>query len=57
MAVTCGDIPRVFCSVIIPPIGVAMQVGCNGTLGLNILLTVLGYIPGLIHAIYIICKE
>jgi uncharacterized membrane protein YqaE (UPF0057 family) len=39
MAVTCGDIPRLICSVIIPPVGVFFQVGCTKDLGINILLT------------------
>ncbi|XP_003379975.1 conserved domain protein, partial [Trichinella spiralis] len=38
------------------PIGVFMEVGCTAQLAINILLTLLGYIPGLIHACYIICK-
>lgn len=42
MAVTCGDIPRLICSVIIPPIGVYFQVGCNKDLAINVLLTLLG---------------
>lgn len=42
MAVTCGDVPRVFCSVLIPPVGVYFQSGCDKDLVINILLTVLG---------------
>jgi hypothetical protein len=36
--------------VIIPPLGVFLQVGFGLHFWLNILLTLLGYIPGLIHA-------
>lgn len=43
MAVTCGDIPRLICSVIIPPVGVFFQVGCTKDLAINVLLTLLGY--------------
>uniref|UniRef100_K3WXQ7 Protein Ric1 n=1 Tax=Globisporangium ultimum (strain ATCC 200006 / CBS 805.95 / DAOM BR144) TaxID=431595 RepID=K3WXQ7_GLOUD len=57
MAVTCGDIPRVICSVLIPPVGVYFQVGCNKDLAINVLLTILGYVPGVIHAVYIIVSE
>jgi uncharacterized membrane protein YqaE (UPF0057 family) len=32
-------------------------VGLTGQFWLNILLTVLGYIPGIIHALYIILKH
>ncbi len=38
------------------PIGVLMERGCGTDLLINILLTLLGYIPGLIHACYIVCK-
>lgn len=38
------------------PIGVFMEKGCSYHLAINILLTLLGYIPGLIHACYIIVK-
>ncbi len=41
-------------SIIIPPLGVFWQVGLTGQFWLNVLLTILGYVPGLIHAIYII---
>lgn len=51
------DLIRIIFSVIIPPIGVFLQVGFGGAFWLNIILTVLGYIPGLIHAIWIIAKK
>jgi uncharacterized membrane protein YqaE (UPF0057 family) len=35
---------------------VFLQVGIGFHFWLNILLTLLGYIPGLVHAIYIIAK-
>jgi uncharacterized membrane protein YqaE (UPF0057 family) len=51
------DLIRIILSVIIPPLGVFFQVGIGGQFWLNILLTLLGYIPGLIHAIWIIAKR
>ncbi|MEX0778222.1 MAG: YqaE/Pmp3 family membrane protein [Balneolales bacterium] len=51
------DIIRIILSVIIPPIGVFLQVGIGFHFWLNILLTLLGYVPGLIHAIYIIATR
>jgi uncharacterized membrane protein YqaE (UPF0057 family) len=48
------DILRVVLSILIPPLGVFLQVGLGGQFWLNVLLTILGYFPGLIHAIYII---
>ncbi len=51
------DIIRIIFSVIIPPVGVFLQVGFGLQFWLNILLTLLGYVPGLIHALYIILSR
>ena len=48
------DFFRIIVSIIIPPLGVYWQVGFAGQFWINVLLTLLGYVPGLIHAIYII---
>lgn len=50
------DIIRIIVAVIFPPLGVFLQVGLSGAFWLNILLTLLGYLPGIIHAVYIIAK-
>uniref|UniRef100_A0AC34QNH7 Uncharacterized protein n=1 Tax=Panagrolaimus sp. JU765 TaxID=591449 RepID=A0AC34QNH7_9BILA len=54
---TSTDFCRILCSVIIPPIGVFMETGCSLQLLICIILTLLGYIPGLIYAIYIITQK
>lgn len=51
------DILKIIFAIILPPVGVALEVGITGHFWLNILLTLLGYIPGLIHAIYIIASR
>ncbi|KAF5365595.1 hypothetical protein D9758_003233 [Tetrapyrgos nigripes] len=43
-------------AIFIPPLGVFFERGCGADLLINILLTILGYIPGIIHALYIILK-
>ena len=48
------DLVRLVLSIIIPPLGVYLQVGLTGQFWLNVLLTILGYVPGLIHAVWII---
>ena len=48
------DIIRTICAIFIPPLGVFLQVGLGLHFWLNIILTLLGYIPGIIHALYII---
>ena len=51
------DIIRILFSIVIPPLGVFLQVGIGKDFWINLLLTLLGYFPGLIHAIYIIAKK
>lgn len=51
------DVIRILIAIILPPLGVFLQVGIGLHFWLNILLTLLGYIPGIIHAIYIILKR
>lgn len=57
MAVTPTDPIKIIFAVLLPPVGVFMEVGIKGHFWLNILLTVLGYVPGIIHALYVILKH
>ncbi|CEJ91660.1 Putative Plasma membrane proteolipid 3 [[Torrubiella] hemipterigena] len=56
MPFTTSDICKILLAIILPPIGVLLERGCGADLCINILLTILGYIPGIIHALYIILK-
>jgi uncharacterized membrane protein YqaE (UPF0057 family) len=49
-----SDIIKIICAIIIPPLGVFMEVGLGAQFWINILLTLLGYIPGIIHALVVI---
>ncbi|WP_035485317.1 MULTISPECIES: YqaE/Pmp3 family membrane protein [Geminicoccus] len=51
------DVLRILIAILLPPLGVFLQVGLGLQFWLNILLTLLGYIPGIIHAVYIIVKR
>ena len=51
------DLLRILIAILLPPLGVFLQVGFGGAFWLNILLTLLGYFPGVIHAVYIIAKR
>lgn len=48
------DVIRIIFSILIPPLGVFLQVGLGAQFWINVLLTLLGYVPGIIHAVYII---
>ena len=51
------DLLRIIIAILLPPLGVFLQVGIGKQFWINILLTLLGYIPGIIHAVYIIVKR
>lgn len=51
------DLIRIIIAILLPPLGVFLQVGLKGAFWLNILLTLLGYIPGIVHAVWIIAKR
>ena len=50
------DILRIIIAILLPPLGVFMQVGFGGAFWLNILLTLCGYIPGIIHAVWLLTR-
>src|SRR5690554_5461782 len=51
------DIIRLIAAILLPPLGVFLQVGLGGAFWLNILLTLFGYLPGIIHAVWIIARR
>jgi uncharacterized membrane protein YqaE (UPF0057 family) len=48
---------KLFLIMIIPPLGVFLTVGLRGAFWLNILLTLMFYIPGFVHAAYILARS
>ncbi|KAI3886608.1 hypothetical protein MKW92_017063 [Papaver armeniacum] len=52
---TCCDI---LIAILLPPLGVCFKTGCcSMEFLICILLTILGYIPGIIYAIYVIAIQ
>jgi uncharacterized membrane protein YqaE (UPF0057 family) len=51
------DLLRILLAILLPPLGVFLQVGLGAQFWLNILLTLLGYIPGIVHAVWIIARR
>ena len=52
-----SNLVRLLFAVLLPPVGVFLTVGIGGQFWLNILLTILGYIPGIVHAVWIIARR
>ena len=51
------DLLRILLSVLLPPLGVFLQVGLGKQFWINIILTLCGYLPGVIHAVWVIAKH
>ncbi|MAZ02030.1 MAG: YqaE/Pmp3 family membrane protein [Sneathiella sp.] len=52
-----SDVLKIILAVILPPLGVFFEVGLGKHFWINVLLTIFGYIPGIIHAVYIIATR
>jgi uncharacterized membrane protein YqaE (UPF0057 family) len=51
------DLFRIIIAILLPPLGVFLQVGFGLDFWINIVLTLCGYLPGIIHAVWIIAKK
>ena len=52
-----ADVLRILIAILLPPLGVFLEVGIGLHFWLNILLTILGYVPGIIHAVWVIITK
>lgn len=52
-----GDLLKILLAVLLPPLGVFLEVGLGKHFWINLILTLLGYLPGIIHAVYIIATR
>ncbi|KAF3912915.1 hypothetical protein AA313_de0208631 [Arthrobotrys entomopaga] len=50
----CSTILLILITILFPPVGVFIVAGCGADILINICLTLLGYLPGHIHAFYLI---
>ena len=50
------DLLRIVIAILLPPLGVFLQVGIGKHFWINIILTILGFIPRIIHAVWVIAK-
>jgi uncharacterized membrane protein YqaE (UPF0057 family) len=47
---------RYILGILLPPVGIFLTYGLSSTLLINVLLTLLGWLPGSIHAVWAIAK-
>ncbi len=48
---------EIILTILFPPLGVLWRFGLGGKFLLNLILTLLFYVPGLIHALYIMTEN
>lgn len=52
-----SELIAVILAILLPPLGVLMKRGLDAQFVINILLTLFGWFPGIIHALYVILKK
>lgn len=50
------DLIRIFLCIVFPPLGVFLRVGFHLHLLVSVVLTMLGYVPGLVHGIWVLVQ-
>ncbi|KAF5380160.1 hypothetical protein D9615_006129 [Tricholomella constricta] len=55
--VRTSDVILILVAILFPPAAAAIVTGCSCDLLINICLTILGYLPGHIHAFWLIYKK
>lgn len=51
------NLTRLILCILLPPVGVFLTYGISTAFFINILLTVFGWIPGIIHAVWALSKH
>lgn len=48
---------KILLAILVPPVGILLTYGVSTTLLINVLLTLLGYLPGMIHGLWAVLKH
>jgi uncharacterized membrane protein YqaE (UPF0057 family) len=48
------ELVKILCAIFIPPVAAYLQVGISTHFWINIVLTLLGGLPGMIHALWLV---
>jgi len=51
------SILEIILTLLIPPVAVALRYGLSSAFWINLLLTILGIVPGIIHAFYVLTRK
>lgn len=48
---------KILAAIVVPPLGVFLTLGLGPAFLLNVGLTILGWVPGVIHALWVVLKH
>ncbi|TNF33278.1 MAG: YqaE/Pmp3 family membrane protein [Gammaproteobacteria bacterium] len=51
------NIVNLILAILLPPVGAFLQVGATKHLWINIILTLLGWLPGVLHAVWLVATN
>lgn len=51
------ELVKIILAIFLPPLAVFLQVGIGKHFWINIILTLIGYIPGIVHAVWVVAKK
>jgi len=51
------DLIIIIATLFVPPLGVAVKIGFGAQFWINLILTLLGHIPGVIHGLWVVLKD
>lgn len=51
------NILNLILAILLPPVGAFLQVGASKHFFINIILTLLGYLPGVLHAVWLVATD
>jgi len=57
MAAMISRPTQVIFATVLPPLGVFFAVGLRGQFWLNLVFTLLGYVPGVVHAFHVLLSS
>lgn len=57
MATSETNVLSILLAILLPPLGVFLKVGLTTQFWINLILTIFGYIPGIIHAVWLIARK
>jgi uncharacterized membrane protein YqaE (UPF0057 family) len=54
ITITMSGLIMIILAVLLPPLAVFLTVGLTFHFWVNVILTILGYLPGIVHALWVI---